>query len=340
MYMTPVNALSVVPGEQYYVQVTVIASGTGTSGGAAVGIGILPTGATSGVNVNTTTITTAGTYNLTGTVTIPSTWTTNTAAIRLFVTNGTGGGIFTFSNALVQPATFYSPNITGGVITGTTINGTTINVAGANGGLFVQDGSGNPVASIDGNLSAGYPSNLGIISWQSGGFAALSGARLLFGNGTPSAQLTVQQDGPGLLITPGGGYPSGPLWLGHDGFVHPAQPGTSTMETWHPLTLINNWVNQGSPNVAAQYRLTAENDVQVVGVINGVSAVSATFATLPTGYHPVNQQPAACGATGNVATGKAPFIQCDTSGNLTVQGAAALPASGPFVFDVRFSMNA
>lgn len=112
------------------------------------------------------------------------------------------------------------------------------------------------------------------------------------------------------------------------------QPGTVAPETWHAMTpLLNGWTAAGAPNAPPQYRFGIGNDVEIAGTLNGTAATAPTFFTLPAGYRPATRQAAiACGATGNVTAAHAPYIQLDTSGNLTVNQQAALPATGVFVF--------
>ena len=72
-------------------------------------------------------------------------------------------------------------------------------------------------------------------------------------------------------------------------------------DSWHvPTSLSNGWVNQGGGNVPFKYRLTPTNEVEVIGVVNGASASSSTFFTLPSGYVPATQQPP-CTATSTEA---------------------------------------
>lgn len=105
-------------------------------------------------------------------------------------------------------------------------------------------------------------------------------------------------------------------------------PGEAIAETWHPGALIDGWINQGGSNVAFAYRMTPFNEVEIIGVINGDSATSSKFFTLPSDYWPSAQQPACDAVNTSWVTG---FVQCDTSGNLTIQ-AAAYKLSDPWVF--------
>lgn len=107
------------------------------------------------------------------------------------------------------------------------------------------------------------------------------------------------------------------------------------VDTWHSMSFQNGWVNGASPNVQCQYRLTAENQVEIIGTVNGAGASAATFATLPTGYRPTHQQMVPCQDT--AATSGNYYIQCSTGGVLSIEGTAN---TGPFVFHGYVSLDA
>lgn len=88
-------------------------------------------------------------------------------------------------------------------------------------------------------------------------------------------------------------------------------------DSWHvPSSLSNSWVNQGGGNVSFKYRLTPINEVEIIGVVNGASASSSTFYTLPSGYVPATQQPPCTATSTGWAAG---FVQVSTGGALSLQ---------------------
>jgi hypothetical protein len=121
-----------------------------------------------------------------------------------------------------------------------------------------------------------------------------------------------------------------------------AEPETSifTPETWHSMGLLNGWANAAG-NVTAQYQyvVSPPDCVELIGTLNANAATAATFFTLPAGYRPVSQQQFACGATGGQVAGSTPFIQCDASGNLTVQH-DTIGAADAYVFHGLISLTA
>jgi hypothetical protein len=113
------------------------------------------------------------------------------------------------------------------------------------------------------------------------------------------------------------------------------KPGTGTSpanppaaETWHAMSLKNSWANV-SGFAVAQYRKVASppNSVEITGAINAAAATAAAFYTLPAGYIPADKQAVcAMGANASVPAGLSPWIECDASGNLSVQNTGALGA--------------
>jgi hypothetical protein len=122
--------------------------------------------------------------------------------------------------------------------------------------------------------------------------------------------------------------------------ISAVQPGTSvTQETWHPMTMINGWINTAG-FVAAQYRLVASppNSVEITGTISATAATAITFATLPAGYRPVSVQGFAIGTT-NGQTGQVCQVRCDASGNLSVNSAPAVPVNQAYFFHGFISLD-
>lgn len=106
---------------------------------------------------------------------------------------------------------------------------------------------------------------------------------------------------------------------------------------WRKMTLKNGWANAAG-NVTAQFQRRG-NEVEIIGAISAAAATSTTFFTLPAVYAPASQQQIPAGATGGATAGHAPFVQCDTSGNLTLTQ-AAIGAADSYVFHGFISLDA
>jgi hypothetical protein len=121
----------------------------------------------------------------------------------------------------------------------------------------------------------------------------------------------------------------------------PSSPTSITTDTVHAMSLLNSWANAASPNQPASYYLEPiSGEVHICGAISGAAATSATIATLPSGYYnTTHQQAIACGATAGVAAGESPYIQVDTSGNVTVHAVTVPTAGMTIVFNGSYSLN-
>ena len=76
---------------------------------------------------------------------------------------------------------------------------------------------------------------------------------------------------------------------------------TITQESWTAPTLLNSWVNFGSPFQTARYRKDASGIVHVQGLIkDGTATDGTTLFTLPAGYRPDAQLIFMCGQFDNV----------------------------------------
>jgi len=72
-------------------------------------------------------------------------------------------------------------------------------------------------------------------------------------------------------------------WLSMNSTYMPATSGV----TWTNLSLVNGWVHYGAPFTTPQYTKTADNVVQLKGLLNGGSLTYDTvIATLPVGFRP------------------------------------------------------
>jgi hypothetical protein len=106
-------------------------------------------------------------------------------------------------------------------------------------------------------------------------------------------------------------------------------------------TLLNGWINTVG-FVPFRYRFVASPPqcVQLIGTISATNATSATFFQLPASYTPRSVQGFPVGATGGVPAGGAPNLRCDTSGNLTIADAAAVPAADTYFIHGFISIDA
>lgn len=115
-----------------------------------------------------------------------------------------------------------------------------------------------------------------------------------------------------------------------------------SIETWHPMALLNSWANVAG-FATAKYRRVASpfNSVEIIGAINAAAATAATFFTLPANYIPASQQPVcSMGANAAIPAGLSPWIRCDASGNLAVQNTGAVPAAWQSFFHGFISLDA
>jgi hypothetical protein len=209
------------------------------------------------------------------------------------------------------------------IVNGVTITNSTINTPTVNNGTL-----NNPIITgSNQSMSAGT----GTVGADSSGMA-LSG-----GTGSDASGALNYTTTTGTTVSPVSWSATGASVIGS---VTAAAPGASssvalTSETWHSGTLQNGWVNQGGANVVFRYRLTALNSVEIIGVINGGSASSSQFFQLPANYRPATQQPVCSAVSTSWVSG---FIQCDTSGNLTMQ-ASSFGIANPWVFHGFVSLN-
>jgi hypothetical protein len=93
-------------------------------------------------------------------------------------------------------------------------------------------------------------------------------------------------------------------------------------DTWHALTLANGWTGN------ALYQKLPFDGVRIWVSISSAAATDAQFATMPAGYVPATNAFLAAGADGNVSTALAPYVEVDTSGNVTMNGLHAFSTAG------------
>jgi len=103
--------------------------------------------------------------------------------------------------------------------------------------------------------------------------------------------------------------------------------GILNPDPWHPMTLLNGAVSGSSGNQFPSYQLDPFRNVVHIGGSVKITT-NTVFARLPSGYfNPNTQVQLPIGIftdPGTLSTSTIPYLQCDTSGNLTFQG---LPAS-------------
>jgi len=94
----------------------------------------------------------------------------------------------------------------------------------------------------------------------------------------------------------------------------------TTGETWHGLTLANNFTNRGAgyPNLSYRKVPSPGNSVQLVGqVLSGVTTTPGTqIATLPVGYRPATEIPISVQAGSSAVIG----LAVGTDGSIKVYG--------------------
>jgi hypothetical protein len=107
-----------------------------------------------------------------------------------------------------------------------------------------------------------------------------------------------------------------------------SSPTLITTDTWNNFALVNGWANVGG---AARYKLLAENRVAVSINISSAAATAFKFSSVSGIYVPSRDAFIAAGATANVASGLAPFVEIDTAGNATMNGLHAFSTPGGWV---------
>jgi hypothetical protein len=116
--------------------------------------------------------------------------------------------------------------------------------------------------------------------------------------------------------------------------------GQLVFGSWILMTPLKNlWFNQGGANVACKYRLVASppNSVEIIGTLNGSTgpATASAFYQLLPGFRPASQQSFPVGT--NLAAAGNYYGQCDTSGNLTINGPST---AGVYLFHAFISLDA
>ena len=114
-------------------------------------------------------------------------------------------------------------------------------------------------------------------------------------------------------------------------------PGISsplTKESWHNLSLVNGWAG------GLRYRLLPDGRVEIAAGLDSSAATAFQCGTMPANYIPTSTEYVAAGATANVASGVAPFIQIVAStGVVNVSGLHAFSNAGTFVAGGSYAMD-
>lgn len=216
--------------------------------------------------------------------------------------NGAGWVAYQIGGAaILTGADLSAPNITGGVITGAQFV-----AVGASGEILVYSGTpalGNLVASFSasaGTDSVGNAYLAGNVSYElvgpNMGAVQQTGLAVTAYTATSAAGPWTQVQSLFFVVNPSLGFYR--LALGgtagatievdspFETMLHVVQPGTTaTAESWHAATLQNSWAGSGSATNGLFYRLTAFNEVRIIGDLNSPGTASV-IATLPTGYRP------------------------------------------------------
>jgi hypothetical protein len=104
-------------------------------------------------------------------------------------------------------------------------------------------------------------------------------------------------------------------------------------ETWHAMTLAAGWTNTGGTDVVAQYKLTTDNAVWIVGDVSHASfSGSLNIATLPAQYSPAHDLNSDCATVGVF------HFRLQASGALSAEQAPA--GTTRVIFNERFPLDA
>jgi hypothetical protein len=117
-----------------------------------------------------------------------------------------------------------------------------------------------------------------------------------------------------------------------------ANPTIITTDTWHSPGLLNGWADAAGFG-GFRYQLTTHNSVRVVGTISATAASATTFFTLSGVYVPAVANGAPVGCTGGAPAGAVPQVRWDTSGNLSIVNAAAVPVAQSYFIDADIPLD-
>jgi hypothetical protein len=233
----------------------------------------------------------------------------------------------------ITDSTITSPTVNDGTLNNPVINGASTDNLSLTSTAVSQSASSSLGTSTTGSgtaqtidTSMTSASTTGLVD-TTGINLASSSANGTTSNATGSLNYTLAAGG---TVSPVSWGATGASVIGNVQAANPSSSTTTalTAASWTSGSLQNGWANQGGANVVFRYRLAPFNSVEIIGVINGTSASSSQFFQLPTGYRPATQQPVCTATNTSWVTG---FVQCDTSGDLTLQ-ASSYSVADPWVF--------
>jgi hypothetical protein len=180
------------------------------------------------------------------------------------------------------------------------------------------------IFSVDTGTGTTEYMELQVVSGAPSGFVNRRSRVILF-SGSPDSTTSVPHVG-----IYGGNNDSLLVDINQNG-ITAVQPGTSaTLETWHDLPRVNGWAPT-SDNLN-HYRLTADNEVEIMAALSGGSAT--TIATLPVGYRPANHTMYfPVGGTGTVPQ---LYAQLSTAGVLSL---STLSSVGTIIMSARVPLD-
>jgi hypothetical protein len=232
-------------------------------------------------------------------------WSSQVTVANKLIVYGSGAGAFVYNGtpAAGNPPIFWAtsastdpfgnslPSTTGVAGTGSFEAGNTII---NDQGMFVYSGTpttGNLIASIaeaQGTDTYGNVYNPGVWSYNGAQQTGIEDGELnLTSNGTQFWTIAADSASGDLLIE----FPvsNGYLFVTPTGQVVPAQPGTTTPETWHDITLDSGW-STSSGYAPLGYRLLPDGNVQLRGMaqhsaVNGATNINGSNP-IPSAYRP------------------------------------------------------
>ena len=115
--------------------------------------------------------------------------------------------------------------------------------------------------------------------------------------------------------------------------VKPGTSGTTlASESWHNLSLLNGWTG------TARYRMLPDGNIQLDLALSSAAATASEFAAVPAGYAPSATRYIGAGATANVSTAVAPYVEITTT-QLSMNGLHAFSTAGTWVCGGSYPTN-
>jgi len=241
---------------------------------------------------------------------------------NLIASIASAAGTDTFGNAYLAGMVTYGPGPSISQMTASQLKmgpassfalGGAVTAAGLFQIFSPRETSGDTLASLslDSAVSSGTGNPLASINAAT----AITAGGLAVTGGTSTDTLAVSS-----AMTATGGTASSPTLI--------------TTDTWHSLALANGWTGQ------CFYRLQGTGRVELwVGILSA-TATAFQFGTMPAAYIPASAVYIAAGATANVAANIAPYVEIDTSGNITMNGLHAFSAAGTWLAGGTYPLSA